>query len=117
MLPEMCTGAHHASELLLRQVRRATARGIHRLGDAGGLAIDRAELLPLLRVAHDDECPVLGVAAGGSANRRIEDFGDQLLGHRIRFETAQRSCRIDRLEQADFRHRRCHLSSDRSRSV
>jgi hypothetical protein len=105
MLPEVCAGAHHAGELLLRQVRGAPTRGIHRFRDVGGLAVEHAELLPLLGIAYDDEGPILGVAAGGSANRRIEDFGDQRVRHRIRFEAAQGSRRIDRLEEAEFLHR------------
>jgi hypothetical protein len=51
-------------------------------------AIDHAELSPLLGIAHDDKGPVLRVAGGGCANGRIEDLGDQLPGHRVRFEAA-----------------------------
>ena len=82
MLPEMGAGGHQAGELSLGQVRRANAGRIHRFRYVGGLAIDHAELSPPLGIAHNDERPVLRVSAGGSANCRVEEFGDQLLGYR-----------------------------------
>src|SRR5215470_17628338 len=82
----------------------AAARGVDRLGDVRGLAIDRAELVPQIGVAHDHKGPALRVAARRGADRSVEDLRDQRLRNRIRFETADRPCRIDRLEQTDVGH-------------
>src|SRR5437764_10413159 len=105
MVPEIGAGGHQPGELPLGRVSGAAAGGIDGFGYVRGLAVDRTELLPQVGVADDEECPVLRVAAGGGADRRVEDLGDQLLRHRVWLEAADRSSRIDRLEQSDVRHR------------
>src|SRR5690242_21874389 len=98
MVPKMSAGGHDPAVLPLAEVRRTAARRIDSYGDVGGLAVDDAELSPQLRVAHHDKGPALGVSTRRCADRRIEDLCDQVLRHRIGFESADGSGRIDRLE-------------------
>src|SRR4029450_11165033 len=67
---------------------------------------ERAELAALLRIAHDEEGPVLRVAAARGADGGIEDALDQRRRYRVRLEVPQRAGGIDRLEQSDGRLRR-----------
>src|SRR5207253_4632296 len=72
--------------LFRSKVGRATAGGIDGLGDVGGLAVDGTQLAPLVGVAHHDKRPALGVAARGGADRRVQDFGDQIIRNSVRLQ-------------------------------
>src|SRR5262245_61422229 len=79
-------------------MRRPAARLVYLTRDIGGLAVDHAQLAPLLHVAHHDERPVLRISGRGRANGGVQDAGDDLLGYRIGFEAAaQRSQLLTRL--------------------
>src|SRR4029450_3843611 len=67
---------------------------------------ERAELAALLRIAHDEEGPVLRVAAARGADGGIEDALDQRRWYGVGLEVPQRAGGIDRLEQSDGRLRR-----------
>ena len=57
-------------------------------------------------MAHDEEGPVLRVAATRGADGGIEHALDQRRRHRVGLEVTQRAGSVDRLEQADGRLRR-----------
>src|SRR5262249_35363959 len=61
-------------------MRRPAARLVYLTRDIGGLAVDHAQLAPLLHVAHHDERPVLRISGRGRANGGVQDAGDDLLG-------------------------------------
>jgi hypothetical protein len=51
-------------------------------------AIHRAQATALILVTNDEKDPVLSVAARGSPDRGIENFGEQFLRYRIRLQPA-----------------------------
>src|SRR5262249_5442346 len=91
-------------------MRRPAPRLVYLTRDIGGLAVDHAQLAPLLHVAHHDERPVLRISGRGRANGGVQDAGDDLLGYRIGFEPAQRPRRVYGVEQSDLRHSEPHPS-------
>src|SRR5437870_8548169 len=70
----------------------------------GGLAVDHAQLAPLLHVAHHDERPVLRISGRGRSNGGVQNAGDDILRYWIGLEPAQRPCGVDRVEQCDVSH-------------
>src|SRR5215471_2652193 len=88
MLPQVGARGHKAAELLFGHVVRTTARRVHCAGDVGGFPVDRPELVTLLRIANDDERPVLCVTGRRRADRRVEDLPDYPIRHRVLLELA-----------------------------
>src|SRR5215472_10833012 len=98
MVPKVFAGGHEPGVLPFAQMGRTAARRIDRLGDVRSLAIDDSKLSPEVGVANHDKGPALGVAARWRADSRVKDSRDELFRHRIGFEAADQSRRIDRLE-------------------
>src|SRR6185437_16056205 len=104
VLPKVFPASYKAPVLLVRQMRRATARGIN-FGDlVRRLAIDRAQAPALRLVTNDDKDPVLSVAARGSPDGGVENLCDQFDRNRVRLQPAQCAGSVHGVEETDVRH-------------
>src|SRR5215472_732207 len=98
MVPKASAGGHEPGVLPLAQMSGTAARLIDRLGYVGSLAVNDSKLSLEVGVADHDKGPALGVAARWRADSRVKNSRDELFRHRIGFEAADQSRRIDRLE-------------------
>ena len=98
VVPKIGTPSHQPLVLSRRQMGRTSARSID-LGDlVGGFAVHGAKTMAPDFVAHHDKDPVLGVATRGSADRRIEDPGNELVRDRVVFQATLCAGSVHRLK-------------------
>src|SRR5262245_48614338 len=88
ILPQVGAELHKTLELLFGHVCRTAPCRVHCAGNVGGLPVDRTELVTLLRIANNDEGPVLCVTGRRCANCRVEDLRDNRIWHWVLLQLA-----------------------------
>src|SRR5215472_10491377 len=104
MLVQVDSPSPKPGVLLLSHMGRSAVGQIYLPDPRTRPAVDVADISPLGVVGDDHEQPVLTVSRRWCLDRRLQNLGEEFVGHRVRPEVSDRARRVDRFEQPSFAH-------------
>src|ERR1043166_8818260 len=96
MLGEVLSSLHRALSFRWKLAQWWTSRLEFLLGIAVMVANESLHL----RVAHDNEAPILPIAATRSMDARVHNFLQNIFGDRVGFKSSDGAQRVDGLKQS-----------------